>query len=111
MERCRLAAPIILALYSPSTPMERILPICMILLAFPLSLTLTATELIQILDWFYPATSCMGQRMMVAVQGVERYLPSTPMAQALQTCIILRQLYLITVVIILTATGLIRWGL
>src|SRR5260370_1318599 len=48
----------------------------------------TATELIQVADWFYRAPSCMGRRILVARMALAPFSPSTPMGRDSRTCIV-----------------------
>src|SRR5215212_9308274 len=71
-----------LARCSPSMPMERVLPTCIVSLA-------AVTEVIRGADWSYRATPCMGRRLVAAVRAMAQCSPSTPMARVLQRCIVL----------------------
>src|SRR5439155_158674 len=56
-----------------------------------IDLPAAATEVIRLPSWFYRTTPYMERLVMAAVGSMERYSPSTPMAQALRPCIISRQ--------------------
>src|SRR5665213_310813 len=103
MERRIQAAVRLMAPCSSLIPTARALQICTVFRALSgrqflsmFTLTPTAMERIRWPVWFYRETHCTEQQQK-EVQAytatltplVERYLPSTPMAPVLQTCIVL----------------------
>src|SRR5437773_12417672 len=91
MGRRRLAAARAMARCLPSTPMARVLRTCIVSRAplLILDLTLTATELIRVPAWLYPATPCMGRPGLAALRARGGCSPSAPMAWVLRRCIAL----------------------
>src|SRR5579862_7542164 len=74
--------------FSPSTPMARVLPTCIVSRRLIPRLAPIATENGLLPEWFRRATPCMGQHRLEAVTVMARSLALAPMAQVLRTCMI-----------------------
>src|SRR2546428_8969187 len=93
---------------SSSTPMARVIQPCTVFRKSPALILIlpTATERIQLADYFCLATRCMEPREMAVARPMERCLPSRPMEPVLRHYIDFRQ-SLVLILLIPTATELI----